>query len=94
MENGEPYQYVVDYHPYRIELKDFTERGKKKLYEWDSMQTQAPMPLIDSDLFYFALMKLDEHRGWIYVKFHHIISDGAFHGRFRQSGYGQLSGSP
>jgi hypothetical protein len=76
VEDGVPYQYVADYEYYKIDCLDFTDRGVKNLYKWDSMQTQAPMPLIDSNLYYFAMIKLSENEGWLYVKFHHIISDG------------------
>ena len=75
VEEGVPYQYVADYVPYKMDFKDFSDRGVKKLYEWDIVQTEAPMPLIDSNLFYIALMKLGDDEGWFYAKFHHIISD-------------------
>ena len=70
-----PYQYIEDYRPQSIDFLDFSDREVKKLYEWDSLQTQAPMPMIDSSLYYCALIKLSEHEGWLYAKFHHIISD-------------------
>jgi amino acid adenylation domain-containing protein/thioester reductase-like protein len=73
---GVPYQYVADYAPQTVDLIDFSERGVEKLYEWDSIQTQTPMPLIDSNLFYFAFLRLGEEEGGIYAKLHHIISDG------------------
>ena len=76
LEGGVPYQYVADYQYCKIDCLDFTDRGVKNLYKWDAMQTQAPMPLIDSNLYYFAMIKLNEQEGWLYVKFHHIISDG------------------
>ncbi|MGI5849776.1 MAG: condensation domain-containing protein [Christensenellales bacterium] len=75
VDEGIPYQYVADFVPYKIDYKDFSGHGVKKLYEWDNIQTEAPMPLIDSNLFYIAMMKLDKKEGWLYVKFHHIISD-------------------
>jgi len=70
-----PYQYVVEYNDFDIDLLDFSARGVEKLYEWDSMQTQAPMPLVDSSLFYFALIRISDEEGGFYAKFHHIISD-------------------
>lgn len=76
VKDGVPYQYIKDYEYYKVDFIDFTERDKKTLYEWDGIQTQTPMPLIDSRLYYFAMMKLNENEGWLYVKFHHIISDG------------------
>ncbi|MDD5017715.1 MAG: amino acid adenylation domain-containing protein, partial [Eubacteriales bacterium] len=73
--NDEPYQYIADYSSYAIDLMDFSDHGVSKLFEWDTMQTQVPMPLIDSNLFYFALFRLNDEEGGIYAKFHHIISD-------------------
>ncbi len=75
IKDAAPYQYVSEYKPFTIELMDFSARGVQKLYEWDSMQTQAPMPLVDSPLFYFALIRISDEEGGFYVKFHHIISD-------------------
>ena len=75
LENGQPYQYIADYQPYPIDVMDFTDQGIKKLYEWDSVQTKAPMPVIDSNLYYFMFFKLSEQEGGFYAKFHHIISD-------------------
>ena len=45
VENNTPYQYISDYEHCDIDVLDFSNRGVDKLYEWDSMQTQAPMPL-------------------------------------------------
>ena len=73
--DGVPYQYVAEYAPKTIDVVDFSERGLEKLYEWDSIQTQTPMPMIDSSLRYFAFLRLGDEEGGIYAKFHHIISD-------------------
>ncbi len=72
---GVPYQYIAEYAPQSIDVIDFSDHGVEKLYEWDSIQTQTPMPLIDSCLYYFAFLRLGEEEGGIYAKFHHIISD-------------------
>ena len=74
--DGEPVQYVSSYHPAHIERLDFTTTGVQGLYEWDDRQTQAPMSLIDSPLFYFALARTASDEGYLYAKLHHIISDG------------------
>ncbi len=72
----EPVQYIASYRPVHIEELDFTESGVSGLYEWDTRQTQAPMPLVDSPLYYFALAKTASDEGYVYAKMHHIISDG------------------
>ncbi len=76
IEDGAPYQYIAEYEPQNFDFIDFSDSGIKNLYEWDAIQTQTPMPLIDSSLYYFAMMKVSDNEGWLYVKFHHIISDG------------------
>lgn len=76
LDGEDPYQYISEFEERNFDVFDFSARGVEQLYEWDSMQTQAPMPLIESDLYYFALVKITEKEGGIYVKFHHIISDG------------------
>lgn len=75
VEMGEPYQYAAPYEAYRIETLDFSDQDIEKLYEWDSRQTKAPMPIIDSRLYYFAFLNVSPSECWLYAKFHHIISD-------------------
>ena len=76
LQNGTPYQYISGYSHCPIDQMDFSDNGVSKLYEWDTVQTQVPMPIVDSSLFYFAMFKIGEAEGGIYAKFHHIISDG------------------
>ncbi|MGI6168579.1 MAG: amino acid adenylation domain-containing protein [Christensenellales bacterium] len=75
LSGDEPRQYVEPYAYTSIERLDFTQKGVQELYEWDSIQTQEPMPLLNSPLYYFAIFKLGENEGGIYAKFHHVISD-------------------
>lgn len=75
LERDEPRQYVEPYEWLSIEQLDFSHRDVQELYEWDSIQTQAPMPMLNSPLYYFAMFRLGENEGGIYAKFHHIISD-------------------
>ncbi len=70
-----PYQYVSEYHPISIDILDYSEKGRQKVYEWDEAQTLTPMPLIDSDMFYFAMIRLSKDECWLYTKFHHINTD-------------------
>ncbi len=75
LEGERPYQYVSEFRQRQFDVFDFSVRGAEQLYEWDSMQTQAPMPIVQSDLYYCALIKLDDNEGGLYAKFHHLISD-------------------
>lgn len=76
LKDGEPVQYVAPYRPAHIDRLDFSDSGRKGLYAWDERQTRAPMPLVDSPLYYFALAKIAPGEGCLYAKMHHIISDG------------------
>ena len=61
--DGQPVQYVAPYRPYPVERLDFSALGKQGLYDWDSQQNTAPMPLMDCDLFYFAIFQTGEGGG-------------------------------
>ncbi|KOS04023.1 condensation domain-containing protein, partial [Paenibacillus polymyxa] len=37
---------------------------------------RKPLPLLDSELFRFLIVKISEEEYWINIKMHHIISDG------------------
>ena len=74
--SGEPVQYVVDYKYQGIEYIDFSEKGLDSMYEWDLKQSQAPFALSDSDLYKFAILKIDSNTFGIYSKLHHLICDG------------------
>ncbi len=74
--DGEPRQYIADYKPKQIDYFDFSITQKEGLYQWDTALTQQPFTLLDSDLFYFAIYKINENEGGFLVKTHHIISDG------------------
>lgn len=76
LKDGEPVQYVAPYRPVHIDRLDFSDSGVKGLYAWDERQTRAPMPLVDSPLYYFALARIAPGEGCLYAKMHHIISDG------------------
>ena len=55
-QNGVPMQYVSAFSAPKIEFFDFSyDNGLDDLYRWDAAQTQKAFPLIDSDLYYFAM---------------------------------------
>ncbi|MEI6101511.1 MAG: condensation domain-containing protein, partial [Eubacteriales bacterium] len=73
--DGEPFQYVNEYEQRRLDYFDFSHTNISELYEWDSMQSQMQMPLLDNNLCYFAIVKISETECGLYSKVHHIISD-------------------
>ena len=73
--DNEPMQYVSVYRYVKLNFFDFSKDSIDKLYKWDEEQTRRPFNLIDSDLFYFALIKIDDRDGGFLVKMHHLVSD-------------------
>ena len=75
--DGEPRQYVSNYKPYRLDRLDFTKSGDlSDFYAWEENTNYKPFALIDSDLFYFAMIDLPNGESALYLKQHHTISDG------------------
>lgn len=73
--DGEPRQYFSEYACRKIDFFDFSEKDSSELYKWDIRITSIPFKLTESDLFYFAMVKISENDGGFYVKCHHLISD-------------------
>ena len=73
--DGRPVQYFAPFEPYRLDFFDFSEAGREKLYEWDLQQTRVPFEVLDSDLFYFALVRIDKDLTGFFVRVHHLIGD-------------------
>ncbi|MEA4889062.1 MAG: amino acid adenylation domain-containing protein [Clostridiaceae bacterium] len=72
---GQAQQYLTEYKPYQMDYFDFSQDNRERLYSWDQEQTKVPFDLIDSDLFYFALIKIDEQTSGFFARIHHLISD-------------------
>lgn len=73
--NGEPFQYLTNFNYKNIDFFDFSNK-LESLFEWDTSQTKLPFDILDNDLFYFALLKVSDNEVGVYVKIHHLISDG------------------
>lgn len=70
-------QYVYEHSKKKLDFFDFSsEFGKVRYEKWLKEQIKKPLELINSDLFYFALIKWSEQEGGFYVNVHHIIGDG------------------
>ncbi len=74
-ENDEPRQYVCGYEFVKIDFYDFSESGINDFYKWEEEQNSLPFKMTESDLYYFALIKINENDGGLLLKIHHIISD-------------------
>ncbi|MDB5083387.1 MAG: lchAA, partial [Bacilli bacterium] len=76
-DEGEPSQYVADYKKFDIELFDCTKAGDDRaITEWGHAEAHKPIPIYDSDLFYFAIFKINSRETWLFAKVHHVIADG------------------
>lgn len=73
--DGEPKQYLSKYEYYSFDFFDFSGKDLNELYKWDALQTRTPFELIESNLFYFAIIKVSERDSGFYIKCHHLISD-------------------
>lgn len=75
--NGEEMQYINAYQYRKIDFLDFSEYEypDKQMYNWNEEQTSIPFNLYDSDLCYFAIIKISNEEFAFYAKTHHIISD-------------------
>jgi len=76
-DNGNPHQYVADYEYKDIEVKDFSgfDDPVKAMQEWDRQETLKPFELLNSELFRFVIIKLNDTDIGFYIITHHIISD-------------------
>lgn len=75
---SEPSQYLINYEHEAIDYIDFSgyEEPVSEFEEWLKNETEKIFSIEDSKLYYFAVYKLSEERFGIYLKIHHIISDG------------------
>lgn len=73
---GEVREYLTSYEEKHIDFLDFSRgQGFEDLFRWDEEETHIPFELIDSDLYYFAVLKIDGNNWGFYAKLHHLISD-------------------
>ncbi len=76
--NGEPVQYVSEYKKENIDFIDFSKylRPEEECIRWSQKLFEKRFELIDKQLYYFAIYKIDENKYGILLIIHHIIADG------------------
>ena len=74
--DGEPMQYSADYGRETFPVYDFSQSGESGRTVWEETLAREAMPLLEAPLYRFALFRTGEHDGGVYVKVHHIVSDG------------------
>ncbi len=72
----EPRQYFSEYKYEKYEVIDLRGQPIQKLYDFDREQTALPMSIYDSQLYKFTLIRLKENEFAVFLKIHHLISDG------------------
>lgn len=74
-ENDEAVQYVEKYNYFDVDFFDVTSKSKEEREELENKLTTVPFEVINSPLYYFAIVKTAEDKGYIFVKLHHLVSD-------------------
>ncbi|HVJ50107.1 amino acid adenylation domain-containing protein [Desulfitobacterium sp.] len=75
-QDGTPQQYFSDFVYKDFDILDFSYEGGEQDYsKWEKITAETPFALIDSELFYFAMVKLGEQKNICFFKFHHTIVD-------------------
>ena len=71
-------QYISPPETIKFDFFDFSsEVAKDKFEAWLDREKQKPLKLIDSNLFYFALIRFPDKQDGFYINCHHITGDGA-----------------
>jgi len=72
----EPRQYFSEYKYEKYEIIDLRNQPIEKLYAFDKEQTKTPIELVESQLYKFTLLWLSDNEFAVFLKIHHLISDG------------------
>lgn len=76
-QSNEPRQYIAPYHQEVLPMLDFSEKtDQDELNSWAKEKVQTPFELLHKPLFECSVIKYSEQEGYIYLKTHHIITDG------------------
>jgi len=73
--DGQVRQYISEYKHVNVDFLDFSYYKLKDIKEWETKQAQTPFVLEESDLYYFALVKISDKQAYLFMKVHHIITD-------------------
>ena len=71
-----PVQYCVPYEDEAFEIFDFSQTDREGMESWEEGMSREPFPLLDAPLCRFILFSSGENSGGVFLKLHHIISDG------------------
>jgi amino acid adenylation domain-containing protein len=74
-QEGIPMQYAAAYEYKEIDFFDFTGRDSEDIRKWMEMRAKIPFSLLESELFYYAIIKRQDSKIILFIKVHHIIMD-------------------
>jgi FkbH-like protein len=70
-------QYLAEYTPRQFDFFDFSgTEGPEKYRHWIETEIRTPLALMETDLFYFGLVKFSPEENGLLIKIHHLITDG------------------
>ncbi|HHU63230.1 MAG TPA: amino acid adenylation domain-containing protein [Clostridiales bacterium] len=73
--DGKPMQYIKEYENKKIDFYDFSGYSDEEIEKWAVKQAQTPFILEDSELYYFAIIKINDNKTAIFMKIHHLVVD-------------------
>ena len=76
LQDGKPVQYFAPCGEERFDIYDFSHTDQEGIESWETAMSREALPLLDAPLYRFALFGAGENTGGIFLKIHHIISDG------------------
>jgi amino acid adenylation domain-containing protein/thioester reductase-like protein len=76
IEGSVPYAYVTEHSECQFPVYDFSTTNEAGLRHWEETVALEPMTLIASPLCQFIILRFGENEGGLFIKTHHIISDG------------------
>ncbi|WP_185149035.1 non-ribosomal peptide synthetase [Streptomyces sp. Ag109_O5-1] len=73
-----PYQWLADQAEFTLPVLDFSaeEDPAATAWAWMRVDSSTPVDLDKDDLWCFVLIKLADHRFFLYARQHHILMDG------------------
>ena len=75
-QHGDVRQYVAPDQPVEVPIFDFSHAGGAEEYrQWVEREIRRCLPVIDSPLFYFAILRLGSQDYRLMIKVHHLVFD-------------------
>ena len=79
-DNNQPVQIILDHNPFHLEIIDLQamqgEQGEKEARLIIEQQMQVPFNLDRGRLIGVTLFRFGLNRHWLFIRTHHIVSDG------------------